>query len=72
MKKETEETDDQYPWLDKDNERRNMSDNEILEKYADLQKNVSVRIRKERNNGYAICNIVIIAHSTNTELTTQN
>ena len=27
-----------YPLLDKDDERRNMSDKEILEKYVDLDK----------------------------------
>ena len=29
LKKEKEETKDKYPWLDKDNERRNLSDKEI-------------------------------------------
>ena len=33
LKKEKEETDDKYPWLDKDDEGRNMLDKEILEKY---------------------------------------
>ena len=28
---------DKYPWLDQDNERRNMMDREILEKYIDLE-----------------------------------
>ena len=27
---------DPYPWLDKDDPRRNMTDQEILEKYVDL------------------------------------
>ena len=27
---------DKYPWLDQDNERRNMLDKEILEKCVDL------------------------------------
>ena len=27
-----------YPWLYKDDEQRNMSDKEILEKYTDLEK----------------------------------
>ena len=38
LKKEKEETNDRYPWLDKDGERRNMSDNEILEKYVNLER----------------------------------
>ena len=38
LKKEKEETNDQYPWLDINNERRNMSDKEILEKYMDLER----------------------------------
>ena len=29
---------DQYPWLEKDDERRNMSDKKILDKYVDLEK----------------------------------
>ena len=37
MKKEKEETKDKCPWLDKGNERRNMSDKDILEKYIDLE-----------------------------------
>ena len=38
LKKEKENTNVKYPWLDKDDERRNMSDKEILEKYIDLEK----------------------------------
>ena len=38
LKKEKEETKDKYPWLDQGNERRNMSDKEILDKYVDLEK----------------------------------
>ena len=37
LKKEKEETDDKYPWLDKNDERRNMSDKATLEKYEDLE-----------------------------------
>ena len=29
---------DKYPWLDQGNERRNMSDKEILDKYVDLER----------------------------------
>ena len=37
LKKEKDETNDKDPWLDKDDERRNISDKEILEKYIDLE-----------------------------------
>ena len=37
-KKEIKETKDKYPWLHHGDERRNMSDREIFEKYADLEK----------------------------------
>ena len=43
-----------YPWLEQDNERRYMSDNEILDKYVDLEKSCLVRFRKETSYGYAI------------------
>ena len=29
---------EKYPWLEQDNERRNMSDREILDKYVHLEK----------------------------------
>ena len=29
---------EKYPWLEQDNERRNMSDREIYDKYVDLEK----------------------------------
>ena len=39
MKKEREQTipTDKYPWLDPEDERRNMTDREILKKYIDLK-----------------------------------
>ena len=37
-KKREEETKEKYPWLDPSNERKYMSDEEILEKYIDLEK----------------------------------
>ena len=39
LKKEREQTTpmDKYPWLDPEDERRNMTDREILEKYIDLK-----------------------------------
>ena len=39
LKKEREQTpSDKYPWLDLEDEGRNMTDREILEKYIDLKK----------------------------------
>ena len=39
LKKERqEETQEKYPWLDPSNERKCMTDREILEKYIDLEK----------------------------------
>ena len=39
LKKDREQTTsvDKYPWLDPEDERRNMTDREILEKYVDLK-----------------------------------
>ena len=39
LKKDREQTTsvDKYPWLSSDDERRNMTDREILEKYIDLE-----------------------------------
>ena len=38
LKKEKEETKEKYPWLEQDDERRNTSDREILDKYVILWK----------------------------------
>ena len=38
LKKEMEQMQEKYPWLEQDDERKNMSDREILEKYIDLDK----------------------------------
>ena len=38
LKKEKEETKDEYPWIDQGDKRRNMSDKEILDKYVDIEK----------------------------------
>ena len=37
LKKEKQATGDEYPWFYKDDERRNMSHKEILEKYMNLE-----------------------------------
>ena len=44
---EIEETNDKYQWLDRHDERRNMSDKEILEKIYRFRKIMSFRIRKK-------------------------
>ena len=48
MKREKEESYDKYPWLHKDDERRDMSNNEILKRKKDLDK--SCLSETERNN----------------------
>ena len=47
LKKEKEETNDKCPCLNKDNERRNMLDKEILEKYVDLEKSHQIQKRNK-------------------------
>ena len=42
--------DDKYPWLDKDDPRRNMTDREIIEKFVDLSK--SQLTEKEKKELY--------------------
>ena len=37
-----------YPWLEQDDERRNMSDREILDKYVDLEKSCLPDSEKEQ------------------------
>ena len=44
---------EKYSWLEPDDERRNMSDREILDQYVDLDKLV-YQIQKEASHGYAI------------------
>ena len=38
LKEKKEELTEKYPWLEPDNERKNMSDREILDIYVDLDK----------------------------------
>ena len=48
LKKERkEETKEKYPWLDPSDERKYMSDREILEKYIDLEKILFNRQREK-------------------------
>ena len=46
-KEEKSETGEKYPWLDKMDERKNMSDREILEKYIDLSNTCLHKEEKE-------------------------
>ena len=46
LKKEKEQTKEKYPWLDEDDERRDMTDREILDKYIDLYKSCLADIEK--------------------------
>ena len=36
LKRERKETDDKCPWLDKEDERRNLMDRQILERYVGI------------------------------------
>ena len=49
LKKEKEEMNEKYPWLEPDNERRNMSDREILDKYVDLNKSSLLDSEKKQD-----------------------
>ena len=49
-----EETKEQYQWLDPSDERKYMTDREILEKYTDLEKSCLTEKEKKRSNGYGI------------------
>ena len=41
-------TADKYPWLNPENDRRNMTDREILEKYIDLKNSCSSKEEKKK------------------------
>ena len=44
---------EKYPWLEDSDERKYMTDKEILDKYIDLDKScLIIRIRKERSKRY--------------------
>ena len=47
LKKQKEETDEKYPWLEKDDERKNMSDKEILERYVNLERTCLSEVEKK-------------------------
>ena len=43
-----------YPWLDTDNDRRHMTDREILEKYVNLSDSCLSKEEKDKGNGHVI------------------
>ena len=47
LKKEEVECKEKYPWLDKNDERKYMTDREILEKYIDLDKSCLTKEEKD-------------------------
>ena len=56
LKKDREQTTpiDKYPWLDPEDERRNMTDREILEKYVDLKKLMFEQRGESKGNGHTV------------------
>ena len=56
LKKNREQTTslDKYPWLDPEDEKGNMTDREILEKYIDLKKLRFEQRRESEGNGYVV------------------
>ena len=56
LKKEREqiEPEERYPWLDSSDERKYMTDQEILDKYIDLESSCLTKEEKERDNGNVI------------------
>ena len=47
MKEEKESERDKYPWLDDSDERKDMTDKEILDKYIDLESSCLTESRKD-------------------------
>ena len=56
LKKERKQTEPEecYPWLDLSDERKYMKDQEILDKYKDLEKSCLTEKKKESSNGNVI------------------
>ena len=48
LRKEKDETKDKYPWIDADDERRNMLDNEILDRHLNLNKSCLIDSGKKQ------------------------
>ena len=47
LKKEEENPKEKYPWLDDKDERKNMTDREILEKYINLDNSCLTKAEKK-------------------------
>ena len=45
---------DNYPWLDPDDDRRHMTDRENLEKYINLNNSCLSKEKKDKGNGYVV------------------
>ena len=56
LRKEREQKlpEDEYPWLGPDDERRHMTDKEILDKYIDLDNSCFSEKRKDKSYGHAV------------------
>ena len=57
---------EKYPWLEPDDERRNMSDREILDKYVDLDKSCLIDSEKKHDMDMLYKykdNLVWVSHS---------
>ena len=46
LKKEEERTEEKYPWLDKNNERKYMTDREVLHTYINLDNSCLTKAEK--------------------------
>ena len=52
--REQESLEDRYPWLDPEDDRRHMTDRDILVKYINLNKLMPKQRRKDKSNGYVV------------------
>ena len=52
--REQEESKENYPWLVPSNERKYMTDKELLDKYIDLDKSSLMEEEKKGSNGHAV------------------
>ena len=48
LKKEEENTEENYPWLNKNDERKYMTDREILDTYINLDNSCLMKAEKKR------------------------
>ena len=52
--REQESPEDRYPWLDPEDDRRQMTDREILEKYINLNSSCLSKEEKIKSDGYVV------------------